>query len=207
MNRFIVIAGNIGSGKSTLTDLLSRHLQAQPYYEAVEGNPYLDDFYRDMARYSFHLQVYFLSKRFESHRAMAELAGTVVQDRSIYEDAQVFARNLHEQGLMSSRDYQSYQDLYCAMLRFCRPPDLIIYLQASLTTLQERIERRGRDCEKDIPLTYMAQLNELYDRWTRDFQLAPVLTIRADEVDFVRSESDRRYVLKRIDDYLARLVS
>ena len=196
--RYIVVAGNIGCGKSTLTRLLADSLGAEPYFEAVEGNPYLADFYGDMTTWSFHLQVYFLSKRFEAQRQIATSPGTVIQDRSIFEDAEIFARNLHLQGLMHDRDYANYEALYHTMLRFCPPPDLVVYLQASLPTLQRRIAMRGRDYEQAIPLDYLTRLNTLYEEWIGAFDRCPVLTLPADELDFVKSADDRDRILNAI---------
>ncbi|MBC7544665.1 MAG: deoxynucleoside kinase [Candidatus Sericytochromatia bacterium] len=196
--RYIVVAGNIGCGKSTLTRMLAESLDAEPYFEAVDGNPYLADFYGDMTTWSFHLQVYFLSKRFEAHRQIATSPQAVVQDRSIYEDAEIFARNLHLQGLMHDRDYANYEALYHTMLRFCPPPDLVVYLQASLPTLQRRIALRGRDYEQAIPVDYLSRLNTLYDDWIGTFDRCPVLTLPADELDFVQSVADRDRVLEAI---------
>lgn len=196
--RFIVVAGNIGSGKSTLTRMLADALGAEAYYEAVDGNPYLADFYGDMTAWSFQLQVYFLSKRFEAHRAIAQRQQSVIQDRSIYEDAEIFARNLYRQGLMHDRDYANYEALYQTMLAFCPPPDLVVYLKASLPTLQARIAMRGREYEQAIPVDYLARLNDLYEGWFQSFDRCPVLTIPADEWDFVKSAADRANVLEAI---------
>lgn len=188
--KFIVIAGNIGSGKTTLTRYLSRHLGFTPNYESVEGNPYLADFYTDMPRWSFPLQIYFLGKRFESHRRIVEGFESVIQDRSVYEDCAIFAENLRRNGQMSERDYDNYRQIYEIMGRFFRPPDLVVYLKASLSTLQKRIAKRGRDYEASIPAEYLAQLNELYNDWIDDWTLSPVVTLPADDLDFVHSSLD-----------------
>ena len=195
---FVAIAGNVGVGKSTLTRCLAEQLGWVPFYEAVEDNPYLEDFYRDMARWSFHSQVFFLSRRFRHHYALSQSPHSVVQDRCVYEDAEIFERNLYLQGWMSSRDHACYQDLYEAMRVLLPPPDLVVYLRASPDTLFERIARRGRDYERDIRRSYLQQLNELYDAWATGFGLCPVLSVPCDRLDFVESEDDRRLIIERI---------
>jgi deoxyadenosine/deoxycytidine kinase len=184
--RFIAVAGNVGVGKSTLTSMLADKLGWEPFYEAVSDNPYLADFYRDMQRWSFHSQTFFLSRRLRHHHQLLRSPNSVVQDRSVYEDAEVFARNLFQQGHMGERDYGSYRELYEVLVLFLPPPDLVVYLKASVPTLMERIRKRGRDFERDISPLYLQQLNELYDAWIDDFTLCPVLTIPADDLDFVR---------------------
>jgi deoxyadenosine/deoxycytidine kinase len=184
--QFIAIAGNVGVGKSTLTAMLAEKLSWEPFYEAVGDNPYLADFYKDMRRWSFHSQIFFLSRRLRHHHQLLHSPNSVVQDRSVYEDAEVFARNLYQQGHMSDRDYYSYRELYEVLALFLPPPDLIVYLKASVPTLLERIIKRGRDFERDISPLYLQQLNELYNAWIEDFTLCPVLTIPADDLDFVR---------------------
>lgn len=185
MKRFVAIAGNIGVGKSALTALLSERLNWEPFYEAVDDNPYLADFYGDMQRWSFHSQIYFLSRRLRHHWQLLQRAGSVVQDRTVYEDAEIFACNLYRQGLMAERDYRSYRELYEVVTAVLPPPDLIVYLRASLPTLQERIRRRGRPYEQDIATAYLEQLNELYEEWIGGFSLCPVLTVPSDDLDFV----------------------
>jgi deoxyadenosine/deoxycytidine kinase len=184
--QFIAIAGNVGVGKSTLTAMLAEKLSWEPFYEAVGDNPYLADFYKDMRRWSFHSQIFFLSRRLRHHHQLLSSPNSVVQDRSVYEDAEVFARNLYQQGHMSDRDYYSYRELYEVLALFLPPPDLIVYLKASVPTLLERIIKRGRDFERDISPLYLQQLNELYNAWIEDFTLCPVLTIPSDDLDFVR---------------------
>lgn len=183
MKWFVAVSGNIGSGKSTITTLLSEKLGWKPYYEVVDENPYLPDFYADMPRWSFHLQVFFLSKRFQHHQEIVSAPGSVIQDRTIYEDAEIFARNLYLQGLMDERDFRNYYELFNTLLQFLHPPDLIIYLRASMPTLLERIRRRARDFERRIPAEYLAQLNERYGEWIERFTLCPVLTVDADRLD------------------------
>ncbi|MFN3431173.1 MAG: deoxynucleoside kinase [Candidatus Sericytochromatia bacterium] len=188
--KFIVVAGNIGSGKTTLTRYLSAHLGYTPNYESVEDNPYLADFYHDMDRWSFPLQIFFLGKRFESHRQIMEGTESVVQDRSVYEDRAIFAENLRRTGTMTERDYQCYLQIFEIMGKFFQPPDLVVYLKASLPTLQKRIAMRGRDYEASIPGAYLGQLNELYDEWISSWTTSPTITLPADELDFVKSSLD-----------------
>jgi len=183
---FVAIAGNVGVGKSTLTTMLSESFGWEPFYEAVGDNPYLADFYKDMRRWSFHSQIFFLSRRLRHHHQLLHSPNSVVQDRSVYEDAEIFARNLYQQGNMSDRDYHSYRELYEVLVLFLPPPDLVVYLKSSVPTLLERIRKRGRDFEREISPLYLQQLNELYDAWIEDFTLCPVLTIPADDLDFVR---------------------
>lgn len=179
MKWFVAMSGNIGSGKSTLTTLLCQRLGWQPYYEVVDENPYLPDFYADMARWSFHLQVFFLSRRFRHHQEILRVGHAVIQDRTIYEDVEIFARNLYLQGLMDERDFRAYHDLFQTMVGFLRPPDLVIYLRAPVEVLLERIRTRSRDYERQIPADYLAQLNERYEEWVARFALCPVLEVDA----------------------------
>ncbi|MCD6302376.1 MAG: deoxynucleoside kinase [Anaerolineae bacterium] len=195
---FVAIAGNVGVGKSTLTACLAEELNWLPFYEAVADNPYLEDFYQDMARWSFHSQVFFLSRRFRHHYSLSQSSQSVVQDRCVYEDAEIFERNLYLQGWMSPRDHACYQDLYESLRALLPPPDLVVYLRASPDTLLARIARRGRDYERDIERSYLEQLNELYDEWATGFDLCPVLTVPCDRLDFVASEADRRLIIDRI---------
>jgi len=192
---FVAIAGNIGVGKSTLTKLLSEALDWQPFYEANAENPYLADFYMDMGRWSFHSQVFFLGKRLEHHRLLLDHPNSVIQDRTVYEDAEVFARNLYEQGKMSERDYDAYRRLYQAISAFLPPPDLIIYLQASVDTLTAHIARRGREFEQNISPEYLTRLNRLYDGWIEGWSLCPVLRVDVDNLDFERDLNDFEEIL------------
>ena len=196
--RFIAVAGNIGVGKSTLSRMLSEYLCWHPFYEAVDDNPYLADFYQDMRTWSFHSQIFFLSRRLRHHRQIVDYPSTVIQDRTVYEDAEIFARNLHEQNLMSKRDYASYREMYEAIKAFLPPPDLIIYLQASVDTLGKRIRLRGRDYEQQIDPAYLEQLNILYEEWIEGFSLCPVLTVPSDELDFVRNRTHLELIATKV---------
>ena len=185
MKKFVAVAGNIGVGKSTLVTLLCDRLGWQPFYEPVADNPYLADFYQDMRAWSFHSQIFFLTRRLRAHRQLIDHPGSSIQDRSVYEDAEVFAHNLYRRGLMDERDYLSYRELYRVLAEFLPPPDLVVYLRASVTTLQRRIAQRGRDFERTITSEYLGQLNELYEEWIANFSLCPVLTVPADALDYV----------------------
>jgi deoxyadenosine/deoxycytidine kinase len=195
---FVAVAGNIGSGKSSLTRLLSEKLGWTPLFESVEDNPYLADFYADMNRWSFALQVYFLSNRFRSHKAIVDGKDSVVLDRVIYEDAEIFARNLYEMGSMEERDYRNYRALYGVMTEFLRPPDLLIYLRAGIDTLLRQIAQRGREFEKGIPAEYLQRLNEHYERWMREYRLGKVLVVESDRVDFVNRGKDLDAIIRRV---------
>jgi deoxyadenosine/deoxycytidine kinase len=199
---FIGIAGNVGVGKSTLTHLLSHELGWEAFYEAVDDNPYLADFYRDMRAWSFHSQVFFLSRRLRHHYELSHHSNTVIQDRTVYEDAEVFACNLYRQGLMSERDYATYGELYHVMRELLPPPTLVVYLRASVETLRQRISRRGRDFERQISSAYLQQLNSLYDEWIDHFRLCPVLTVPTDNLDFVQSSEHMRLIIAKITEKL-----
>ncbi len=187
---FVAVAGNIGVGKSTLTGLLAQTFGWEPFYEANAENPYLADFYSDMQRWSFHSQVFFLGKRLEHHRQLLDHPNSVVQDRTVYEDAEIFARNLSEQGSMTERDYDAYRRLYQAISAFVPPPDLIIYLQASVDMLAGRIEQRGREFEQGISRDYLAQLNRLYDEWIDRWTACPVLRVASDGTNWQNNPDD-----------------
>jgi deoxyadenosine/deoxycytidine kinase len=202
MKRYIVVAGNIGAGKSTLVGLLADRLNFRPYYEPVSENPYLEDFYKDMPAWSFHSQLFFLSYRVRSHRALMDDPHSVVQDRSLYEDAEVFARNLYERGTMSERDWGTYSGLYRTMTGLLPAPDLVIYIRASVETLASRIARRGRDFEAAIPEAYLSGLNALYESWIEGFDLSPVLVIPGDRLDFVAESRDLEAIAATVEDRL-----
>ncbi len=201
--RFIAIAGNIGAGKSTLTGLLSQRLGWEPFYEAVSDNPYLADFYADMPRYAFHSQVFFLSRRLRHHRRLLDFPGSVVQDRSVYEDAEIFAQALYRQGHIALRDYQTYRELYEVLVRFLPPPDLVVYLRAAVPTLLQRIALRGRSFEQNITPEYLTDLNTLYESWMQNFSLCPVLTVPADRLDFVHDPTHLDLILRKVDEKLS----
>lgn len=183
--KHIAIAGNIGAGKTSLCDLLSRHFGWDVLLEDTTHNPYLSDFYFDMPRWSFNLQVYFLNSRFQQIVAIQKGEKTVIQDRTIYEDAHIFAPNLHEMGLMSKRDFDNYFSLFEIMMSTIRPPDLVIYLKASIPTLVNHIQLRGRDYEGNMSLDYLKKLNQRYDQWIGGFDHSPVIVVNTDELDFI----------------------
>lgn len=186
---FVAIAGNVGVGKSSLVGRLADKLGWTPFYEAVDENPYLSDFYRDMRTWSFHSQVFFLSKRLRHHRGLLDHPSSVLQDRSVYEDAEIFAKNLYRQGNMDNRDYGVYRELYEVLTLYLPPPNLVVYLRASVPTLLKRIGLRGRDYERNISAAYLSSLNDLYEEWIEHFTLCPILTISADDLDYVNQES------------------
>lgn len=198
MSKFVVVAGNIGVGKSSLVNLLSEYLGWKPFFEPVVENPYLADFYTDMERWGFHSQVFFLSHRVNIHQSIMAYNGSVIMDRSIYEDAEIFAKNLFLTAQFEERDYQTYRVLYTAFMKVIQPPDLIIYLRASVNTLQERIAQRARSYEREISDDYLAQLNELYEHWVRQIDFCPVLTIPADDLDFVARPQHLSLIAEKI---------
>lgn len=202
MKKFIAVAGNIGVGKSTLVTLLSERLGWKPFFEPVEENPYLADFYQDMQRWAFHSQIFFLTRRLRIHRQLINYGSSAIQDRSVYEDAEVFANNLFRQGLLGERDYRSYRDLYQVLVEFLPPPDLVIYLRASVPTLVERIRSRGRDYERQISSIYLQQLNELYESWITHFTLCPVLSVPADDLDYVSIPAHLDLIVRKVDEKL-----
>ncbi len=202
MKKFVAIAGNIGVGKSTLVSMLCASLGSEPFYEPVSENPYLADFYIDMAAWSFHSQVFFLTRRLRAHHDLSRHPGSVVQDRSVYEDAEIFAQNLFLQGLLKERDYQTYRDLYETAVQLLPPPDLLIYLRASVPTLLHRISSRGREFERSITPDYLQGLNDLYENWLSSFVLCPVLTIPADDLDFVAHSGHFNLIASKVQEKL-----
>ena len=194
----IAIAGNIGSGKTTLTRLLANRYGWTPRFEPVDNNPYLEDFYHDMNRWSFNLQIYFLNKRFKEVVEISKSSDTIIQDRTIYEDACIFAPNLHDQGYMSDRDFETYTDLFNLMMSLVRKPQLMIYIRSSIPTLVRHIEKRGRDYEKSIRIDYLTGLQKRYDNWMSSYN-GEVITIDGDKIHFEENKEDFRKITDMID--------
>jgi deoxyadenosine/deoxycytidine kinase len=197
--KHIAVAGNIGAGKTTLTAMLAKHYKWTPHFEDVDQNPYLTDFYEDMNRWSFNLQIYFLNKRLARLADLRDGQDSVIQDRTIYEDASIFAPNLHDMGLMSTRDFDNYASLFQTLKRLVSPPDLLIYLKASIPRLVDQIEKRGREYEANIRLDYLKKLNAYYNKWITDYQDGPLLIIDIDQINFADNEADFSEVVRRID--------
>ena len=195
----IAVAGNIGSGKTTLTRLLSKHYGWEPHYEDVDDNPYLNDFYSDMLRWSFNLQIYFLNSRFSQMLEIRKKGKTVIQDRTIYEDAKIFAPNLHDMGLMHSRDFENYYSLFNLLSSLIQPPDLLIYLRASVPTLVKQIQKRGREYESSIRIDYLASLNERYENWIKSYDSKKLLIIDVDKTNFPENPQHLSNVIDKID--------
>lgn len=195
----IAIAGNIGSGKTTLTSLLAKHFDWEPHYESVDDNPYLNSFYEDMRRWSFNLQIYFLNNRFRQIIKIRESGKKVIQDRTIYEDAHIFAPNLHEMNLMTTRDFDNYRDLFELMSSFIQPPDILVYLRASVPTLVSQIQKRGRDYEESIRLDYLKSLNERYEAWMEGYDIGKKLIVNVDKMDFTDNPEDLGFVIDKIN--------
>ena len=195
----IAIAGNIGAGKTTLTGLLAKHYSWEPQYESLENNPYITDFYEDMQRWSFNLQVFFLNSRFNNVRNIRQRGDTVVQDRTIYEDAFIFAPNLHAMGLMSTRDFDTYQAIFSSIKSMLDAPDLLIYLRASIPALVSRIQKRGREYEDSIRLDYLKRLNERYEAWISTYNDGKLLIIEVDDLEFENNPEDLGTIISKID--------
>lgn len=195
---FIAVAGNIGTGKTTLTQMLAEHFKWEAHFESVSDNPYLVDFYGDMKRWSFPLQIYFMTHRTKAHQMITEGMNSAMQDRTIYEDANIFARNLFEQGLMEERDYLNYLEVYRVVTSALQPPDLMIYLRKSLPRLKEQILKRGRDYEQDMPADYLANLNRYYDEWIGKYEIGKKMVIESDELDFVANPSDFQKICDQV---------
>jgi deoxyadenosine/deoxycytidine kinase len=202
VKKFVAVTGNIGVGKSTLVELLCARLGWQPYYEPVAENPYLEDFYADMRSWAFHSQVFFVAHRLRSHRDLLDHPTSVIQDRTVYEDAEIFAKNLYLQGNISKRDYATYRDLFGLLTDMLAPPDLVVYLRASVPTLQERIELRGRGYESQISAAYLDQLNLLYEEWIEGFSFCPVLTVPADDMNYVNYPGHLDLIVEKIEERL-----
>jgi deoxyadenosine/deoxycytidine kinase len=202
MKKFVAVAGNIGVGKSTLVGLLCNRLGWEPFYEPVAENPYLADFYENMSAWAFHSQIFFLTHRLRAHRQLLDHPTSAIQDRTVYEDAEVFACNLYLQGFISDRDYGSYRELYQVLCDFLPPPDLVVYLRSSVPTLLKRVASRGRDYERQIAPLYLSQLNQLYEAWIQTFSLCPVLTVPADDLDYVAHPGHLDLVARKIQEKL-----
>lgn len=201
-DRFIAVAGNIGAGKTSLVRYLATEYGFQPVYEPFADNPYLDDFYVDMKAWSFHSQVWFLAHKYRLHQELEGLPGTLVQDRTIYEDAEIFATYLYRSRRMSKRDFATYQEMYRSMQRSLRPPDLLIYLRAPVRTIRKRIRQRGRPSEQDIPTSYLRKLNELYDEWLARWTASPVLVWQTNELDYLGDLVGHLAFRRAMDDFL-----
>jgi len=195
----VAIAGNIGAGKTTLTKLLAKHYKWKPHFESVEENPYLDDFYAEMERWSFNLQIFFLNSRFRQILEIHESGKNIIQDRTIYEDAHIFAPNLHAMGLMTNRDFSNYSSLFELMEKLVAPPDLLIYLRANIQTLVGQIHKRGRDYENTISIDYLSRLNERYEAWISTYTKGKLLIIDVDNLNFVDKPEDLGVVVDKID--------
>ncbi len=200
--RFVAVAGNIGAGKTELVHFLCKKYGLTPFFEPNDTNPYLQDFYADMKVWAFRSQIYFLSHKFRLHRTLMDAASTVVQDRTIYEDAEIFARNLHDQGFIDTRDYRTYRELYESVCRALAPPDLMIFLKCPVRTLRKRIAGRGRAMEAAIPTSYLSGLNKLYDDWRARYDLSPVIELPTDRLDYLTDIVDRLDLFKQIERYL-----
>jgi len=205
--KHIAICGNIGSGKTTLAEKLAKHYGWTPLFESVEKNPYLRDFYEDMPRWAFHLQIYFLNSRFRQVNEIRASEKITVQDRTIYEDAYIFAANLRKSGYMTERDYESYHDIFSSMINFVEPPDLMIYLRADIPKLVSQIEKRGRDFEYAIRLDYLKNLNERYETWMQGYDLGRLLIIDVNNLDFVKNTEDFSFIVNKINLELNNLFS
>lgn len=195
----IAIVGNIGAGKTTLTQLLANHLKWEPQFEAVDDNPYLEDFYSDMKRWAFNLQIYFLNSRFRHIVQLQQKNINIIQDRTIYEDAYIFAENLYDMGLMSARDFENYSSIFESIVSYIKPPDLLIYLRASVPTLVDNIQTRGREYEANIRLDYLSKLNAKYEKWIKGYKEGKLLILDKDKLDFANKPEDMGFVLQKVE--------
>ncbi len=195
----IAIVGNIGAGKTTLTEMLASHFKFEPQFEAVDNNPYLEDFYSDMKRWAFNLQIFFLNSRFRHIVKLQETGIDMIQDRTIYEDAYIFAENLYDMGLMSARDFENYSNIFQSIIHYIKPPDLLIYLKASVPTLVNNIQKRGRDYESAIRLDYLSKLNDKYDKWINNYKEGKVMILDKDNLDFTTKPEDLGNIIQKIE--------
>ena len=195
----LAIVGNIGAGKTTLTEMLAKNYGWDPLFEAADNNPYLEDFYSDMKRWSFNLQIYFLNSRFRQITDIQKSKRNIIQDRTIYEDAYIFAENLHDMGLMTTRDYENYQAIFDNITAFIKPPDLLVYLKASVPTLVNNIQRRGREYESGIRLDYLSKLNDKYEKWIKGYKLGKVLILDKDKLDFANNTEDMASIIDKVE--------
>ena len=200
--KFIAIAGNMGAGKTELTSFLCKRYDLKPFFEPNDANPYLADFYKDMKAWGYHSQIFFLTHKLKLHREMDKETSTVLQDRTLYEDAEVFAKNLYRQGLIEKRDFETYWTLYQSLVDVLSPPDLMVYLKCPVRTLKRRIALRGREMEADVPTSYLTRLNVLYEEWFKNYKLSPVLVLSTDQLDYVTDLVDRVDMLREIEKYL-----
>jgi deoxyadenosine/deoxycytidine kinase len=196
------VAGNIGAGKTSLVDFICKRYKVKPFFEPNDTNPYLADFYKDMRRWAFHSQVYFLTHKFRLHRELERFPGTVIQDRTIYEDAEIFAKNLNRSRHISKRDYATYRELYETIRRDLTPPDVMIYLSCSVRTMRQRIKKRGRGMEQQIPTRYLNRLGKLYQEWFASYDLSPVIEIESDRIDYITDLVHQLDLLRNIEKYL-----
>ncbi len=195
----IAIAGNIGAGKTTLTQLLAKNFRWKPQFESVDQNPYLDDFYNNMEQWAFNLQIYFLGSRFSQIKEIRESGENIIQDRTIHEDAHIFASNLHDMGLLMTRDYENYLTVFNLMNSFVQAPDLLIYLRASIPTLVKQIQLRGREYESSISIEYLSRLNDKYEEWVKTYTEGKLLIVDVDNLDFVNNPEDLSYIYNKVD--------
>ncbi len=202
MKKYIAVAGNIGAGKTSLVEFLCKRYALKPFYEPNDTNPYLKDFYADMRRWAFHSQVYFLTHKFRLHKELERYPGTVIQDRTIWEDAEIFAKNLHRSRYINKRDWQTYSELYQTILRDLSAPDVMIFLKCPVRVMRQRIRQRGRGMEQSIPVNYLRRLQRLYEEWFDSYSLSPVIEIQSDKLDYVTDFVHRLDLLKKIEKYL-----
>lgn len=200
---YIAVAGNMGVGKSCLVDFLCKHFDAKPFFEPNDFNPYLEDFYKDMKKWAYHSQMYFLAHKFKIHQEMMSHSDkVVVQDRTIYEDAEIFCTNLFRNGFISERDYNTYMEMYRTMLKLLPPPNIMIYLSCSVRTIRKRIAGRGRKMEISVPTSYLAKLNRLYNSWIARYKASPVISISTEKMDYLSDFIDRKDLLDKIEKYI-----